>query len=248
MKTFPILHDMRGRALLNLACGARTAPGWNNLDFSPYARLRKHPLLASALYAVGILSNERMRKLEAIDPGILHWNLARGVPFPDESFDVVYHSHFLEHLPRQGAKLFLIECWRVLKPGGILRVVVPDLELLVREYWDALNVSEDAHDAAIAGLIDQMVRTESSGTAEQKPWVRRIERLLRGDAAKTGELHRWMYDVYSLARLLSDVGFGTLKQCESRTSWMEDWADFNLDTSVSGWVYKPKSLYLEGRK
>src|SRR5713101_3179889 len=53
-------------------------------------------------------------------PGVMRCDLRDGIPFPDRSFSIVYHSHLLEHLPREHAPAFLLECNRVLQPGGIL--------------------------------------------------------------------------------------------------------------------------------
>jgi SAM-dependent methyltransferase len=256
-KTFSIVLDSTGRAYLNLACGARTRPGWNNLDFSPYARLRRRPQLTSALKAVGLLSAERIERLHNIDPKIICWNLAHGVPFLADQFDMVYHSHFLEHLARAQAVIFLKECRRVLKPGGVLRVVVPDLELIMRSYQESLATLDSGrahgdflslHEGAIGALLEQMVRTESTGTQVQKPWVRKVERWLRGNAAKTGEVHRWMYDRYSLAHLLEELDFTQVRQCAVDTSWIDGWSEHHLDRNEDGSVYKLKSLYMEARK
>lgn len=54
------------------------------------------------------------------------WNLARGIPFPPGSADAVFHEHLLEHLSLDEGYRLLRECARVLKPGGVLRVGVPD--------------------------------------------------------------------------------------------------------------------------
>ena len=256
MNHFPIKRDASGRALLNLACGTSTDWAWNNLDFSPYALLRRHPLLTSVLYAVGLVSDRRVGRLEAIDPRIIRWNLARGIPFEDQSFDVVYHSHFLEHLERAAAPGFLRECHRVLKPGGILRVVVPDLELFLRRYSTATEeldrgdslTAESEHECAVYKLFDQMVRSEVSGAAEQKPWVRSIERLIRGNAASTGENHRWMYDRHSLARILVRAGFAEVERQSAATSAIAGWEGCFLDYDQNGQGWKPNSLYLEARK
>lgn len=63
-----------------------------------------------------------------------------------------------------------------------------------------------------------------------------------------GEIHQWMYDRYSLARLLEQTGFHHPVQrtaCESAT---ENWLQFHLDTEPDGTVYKPDSLYMEATK
>ena len=244
-----------GRAMLNIACGTRMHRGWNNMDFSPYALLARHRSLARLLRSVGMLSAQRLERLAQIDPDIIRWDLRRGIPFDDGTFDVVYHSHFLEHIDRHQAPGLLRECGRVLKPGGVLRVVVPDLEMLVGCYTQSLRAqtaneaaSETRHEEAIAGLFDQMVRRESSGTVEQSGWRQSLERRVRGGADATGELHRWMYDRYSLAALLRRAGFRESQAHGPASSRVGGWAAFHLDTNEDGSTYKPESLYMEGVK
>jgi SAM-dependent methyltransferase len=241
-----------GRAMLNLACGTRMDWSWNNLDFSPYARIRRHERFARFLYRIGLMSHQRRARLQNVDPQIIRWNLRKGIPFSSETFDVVYHSHFLEHIDRESGAAFLGECYRVLRVGGILRVVVPDLRWLVLRYTEALHALEsgdlsrsEAHERAIYDLFDQMVRTEVSGVMEQTTWVRTLEQRIRPDAASAGELHRWMYDKHSLGRLLTRIGFRDVCDVSASASRVAGWNEFNLDTLEDGSPYKPESLYVE---
>ena len=103
-------------------------------------------------------------------PGVIAHDIRNGLPFGDNSFSAVYHSHVLEHLRRSAAPAFLRECYRVLAPGGILRVVVPDLEAIARLYLKNLEgaVAGDAeaarrHEWMLLELLDQMVRDEGGG-------------------------------------------------------------------------------------
>ncbi len=242
-----------GRAYLNLGCGTRMHATWNNVDFSLYARLRRHAILWGGLRVAGLLSPERYARLMAIDPDIIVWDLRRGVPFPDLTFDVVYHSHLLEHLDRQDAAAFLRECLRVLRVGGTLRVVVPDLEVRIRHYtravrtWRSGNTSraERAHEQAVADLFEQMVRTDGAGGLRQRPLVRFLERRVRGDAGAIGERHRWMYDQYSLSRLLEEVGFAEMCVRAPADSAIPGWSTFALDTDPDCSPYHRDSLYVE---
>ena len=125
---------------LNLGCGNRFSDDWVNLDF------KRTGLSVQA------------------------HNLLEGIPFPDESFDVVYHSHMLEHFPKRDAFCFLRECFRVLKPSGIIRVVVPDLEQIALEYLKNLKGAKQGDQAAMLDydwimleLYDQTVRNVSGG-------------------------------------------------------------------------------------
>lgn len=125
---------------LNLGCGSRTVSGWTNLD----------------------------RK--ASGPGVIEHDLRRPLPFADASFDFVYSSHVLEHFSRADGESLVKESVRVLRPGGILRVVVPDMEHLARLYLRSLeravageeNAAPD-YEWSFLMLYDQAVRSQPGG-------------------------------------------------------------------------------------
>jgi predicted SAM-dependent methyltransferase len=128
------------KSYLNLGCGSRHHPDWINIDIAPQ------------------------------DPGVIQYDLSRGIPLADATCDVVYHTAVLEHIRRADAAAFLRECNRVLKPGGIIRVGVPDLEKICQIYLSkmqaALNGDETAahdYDWMILELYDQTVRERSGG-------------------------------------------------------------------------------------
>lgn len=77
-------------------------------------------------------------------PGVVAWNLTRRLPVADASVDVIFTEHFIEHISHEAALRFLSDCFRVLKPGGTLRVSTPDLQKLVVEYSaERLNEWQD---------------------------------------------------------------------------------------------------------
>ena len=125
---------------LNLGCGARFDRRWTNIDFRPG------------------------------HPQVIRHDLTTGIPFPDSAFAAVYHSHVLEHLtPEQGQQL-IRECFRVLRPSGILRVAVPDLEDAARAYIKTLDAARHSEASAPADhawmvieLLDQLTRTVPGG-------------------------------------------------------------------------------------
>lgn len=126
---------------LNLGCGARFHDDWTNIDF------------------VSSSSN------------VIEHDLTKGIPFPHETFDFIYHSHVLEHFSKKDGEKFIEECSRVLKKGGIVRVVIPDLEQLAIEYLNALKVvtsdnnelTNSTYNWSVIELFDQMVREEPGG-------------------------------------------------------------------------------------
>jgi SAM-dependent methyltransferase len=163
--------DARPR-LLNLACGDQAHGDWVNVEFYPHSLRYRLP----GVGALGRRSARRNPPLTRDGVEIVLADLRDGVPFPDRSFDVVYHSNFLEHLDRAAAPDFLRECLRVLRPDGLLRMVVPDLEQRARNYLTALEEirvhapgSEQRYRFAVIDIFDQMVRTEAGG--QIKHWI-----------------------------------------------------------------------------
>jgi len=265
---------------LNLGCGRRFHSDWVNVNFT------------------------------STGPSVIAADLSRGIPFAEQSFDVVYHSHLLEHFPKSEAPELISECYRTLKPGGVVRVVVPDLENIARQYLQCLEAArrgdtgaDENYDWMMLELLDQLVRhhsggamaeyffqqhlpneqfilsrcgmeaqrlieigikkRSSSGDPPEGPgfrygWKSRLLKLLLGENRykameigrfrMTGQNHLWMYDSYSLARLLRDTGFANVVECDADQSAIDGWPGFNLDTNPDGSVYKPDSLYMEARK
>jgi predicted SAM-dependent methyltransferase len=278
---------------LNLGCGSRLHPDWTNVDFV------------------------------STGDGVLAHDLRTGIPFADGVFHIVYHSHVLEHFGKQGAREFLKECFRVLRPGGVLRVVVPNLETIARVYLSTLQQALEHdpnapqnYDWIMLELFDQTVRNSSGGEAAQylsaaslpnelfilerwgqearklieharaqrsavaqgppvggrlRRYLRSIYSFLRNSSVRreityklclgrnyealqigrfrlSGEIHQWMYDRYSLGRLLRECGFVEIVQRLASESYTEKWSNFNLDTQPDGTIYKPDSLFMEALK
>lgn len=247
---FPVYRLPDGRAMVNLGSSTRTAPHWTNIDSSPILRIGRHRRLSGFLHRLGLLSDDRYSRILKLDQGCVVWNLVKGIPYPDETFDVVYHSHLLEHIDRDQAPAFLRECSRVLRRGGVIRIVVPDLEPLARSYVAALDRDGDPpadpeYQRALFEMFDQMIPRVPALRASQPLAVRVLESVFVGDTARSGTLHRWMYDRYSLAGVLRNAGFQDVVTLDHQTSRIADWSSFGLDTEPDGSPYKPGSLYVE---
>jgi predicted SAM-dependent methyltransferase len=127
-----------GSIRINLGSALAVAPGWIHVDASPNALLAGRNRLAqrlayrftgsSAFFAL----DEYQRRLN--EYRFVHHNLAYGIPFRDASVDFVFSSHFLEHLDQPAALRLLRDSYRALRPGGVIRVCVPDLEKAVTFY------------------------------------------------------------------------------------------------------------------
>lgn len=275
--------------LLNLGCGNRYHKDWTNVDFV------------------------------SKDQHVIAHNLLKGIPFENNSFDAIYNSHVLEHFTKQDGINFIRECFRVLKPGGIIRIAVPDLEMIVKYYLSNLEKAkkgdeEAAHnyDWMMLELFDQTVRNQSGGYMAQYLYqkelpneefiynrlgeeVRQIRTNYLNNLAKTpatqshykksisrffrastyisrlknifavkkneveekyksigrfrsgGEIHQWMYDSYSLTKVLCENSFIHPEQKTAFESKIPDWNKFQLE-SKDGVVFKPDSLFIEAIK
>lgn len=238
--------------VLNLGCGYHTSDRCTNIDWSIPVRLKGSAL--GRRIAPLVLTGDRKARFDRMAGTVLHHDLRKGVPFPDGSADAVYSSHVLEHLERDVVPAVLAESLRVLKPGGVLRVVVPDLERQARTYLASLDravagqIDPREHETAVSQLIEQLVRREAAGTAQRGPVRRRLENALLGDARRRGETHRWMWDRVSLPAELLAAGFREPALMTNTESRIPDWRGYRLDETEDGTEYLPGSLYVEAVK
>lgn len=240
--------------ILNLGCGLKTSSNSNviNIDWSIYLIIKRNFVLNKL--ANILLDKKRLKRLNEIPNNIYVHDLSKGIPFENDSVDVVYHSHVLEHLEKEVAKDFIKEAKRVLKPNGILRIVVPDFEVLARKYIQHLDISIDnieeqrKHDGYISNLLEQSVRLESVGTSQQSHFRRFIENLILGSARKRGENHLWMYDRINLQYILKTIGFQSVSIKTFDESFIKDWHSYGLDMTKDGNQIQPESLYMEAIK
>jgi predicted SAM-dependent methyltransferase len=127
---------------VNLGSSLEVAPDWYNVDGSLSALAATWPdVLLKRVYRLSSVKQwyswEQYRTILKNNTFIFH-NLRYGAPFTDASVDFLYSSHLLEHLFKEDAVRLLAEMRRVLKPGGRLRICVPDLTKAV-EFYNAGN-------------------------------------------------------------------------------------------------------------
>jgi SAM-dependent methyltransferase len=190
---------------LNLGCGPNAPAGWINVDGSWNAWFSHHPRLRGGLRQLGIINASNQGAQWNVRP-VVH-DLRKPLPFPENAFSAIYASHVLEHLYRVEADALLAECKRVLKPGGTLRLVVPDLHFLVLDYLKGRNGQSTAE-----------TRWVAADTLNQKLGFRSVcppggNVLFRFYALwKDFHSHKWMYDADSLSHALENAGFEPVAQ------------------------------------
>jgi len=192
---------------LNLGAGGQSDPGWIAYDRSRGPLIARSPAL-NRLAAMTARRAGSSAAAWAWPRDTRVHDVTQGIPHATGSVDAIYSSHMLEHLTREQARLVVRECHRVLKAGGSLRLVVPDLEVLVHAYLadDRTILPADEPTAADAFVEGLGLREVSSGS----PFIRVVQRVLRSDVGG----HRWMYDGTSLAHLVREAGFVDVARVE----------------------------------
>lgn len=174
-------------------CGLSVGEGWQNYDNSPTLRLTRFPGLAPLVRrAGGVKFPEEVR----------YGDICNGPLSAPGDCAGIYASHVLEHLTLEEFKTVLRYTCTMLKPGGIFRLIVPDLEVLARRY---ITLLEQRVDEANSDFM------RSSCLGEERSPVGAIGRL-RGVFG--GSKHRWMWDEPSMTKALAEAGFVDIRRCE----------------------------------
>lgn len=201
---------------LNLGCERNTPAGWVNIDGSWGAWLAKHPYLRRLLKRFQIFPEHVLTKPWPGD--VLIHDVRKPLPFADGVASVVYSSHLLEHLYLSEAVNLLQECRRVLRPGGVLRMVVPDLRAMIDEYLGqgSLNQLEREKGLAPADLLNQrlLLRKENPPAGSL---IFKIYSILTDFHS-----HKWMYDAESLIRHVQQAGFSEVSAMPVHNSRIGD--------------------------
>lgn len=124
---------------VNLGCGLRCLPDWINIDGSLVSLLKskKYKIMNKILYKfAGSSAYYKFEEFNSIlqSNDIYFQNLVNGIPIHGRSADIVFSSHFLEHLTKEDGLHFLSECYRILKPGGLFRLLTPDLDIAFDQF------------------------------------------------------------------------------------------------------------------
>lgn len=120
---------------LHLGCFDCPIDGWLNTDITPHIGISRIPFLAEVLFRLGKMTETRLNQHRAgVFRKVHYLNLMKPFPYPDGAFDFVFSSHVFEHIPRERMPGLLGEILRVLAPGGVMRVAVPDLSFFVNRY------------------------------------------------------------------------------------------------------------------
>lgn len=167
-----------GRIKLNVGCAWTMAHyGWANLDVVDAGNF------ASA-YGYNFLRHD----------------VRNGLPYATGVVDLIFHTHFLEHLTYEEGLRFLRECRRVIRPDGYMRIVVPDASYLNRCYAQAMGITQpDSGKYLPITDFDHV----NEGCAKALTAAGKLWSLL-------GEGHKAFYDLDTLSAMLEQAGWNAL--------------------------------------
>jgi len=159
----------------------------------------------------------------------IDWDVLRGLPFKSETLDAIFMSHILEHFTYNESLFVLNECYRVLKPKGRIRIVVPDLDLYISRYLARdetfFRVPLIAGSRWLGNLTDTFLANFYS------------------DPALNNTCHKYAYSFENLSYRLRQCGFRTIERSGHMTS---KWSEFNHPDFDSANPRVPSfSLYVE---
>lgn len=179
--------EIKSKEYLNVGCGSKAKQEFINLDYE---------------------------YLPEVD---VCWDITKGLPFKDASIKEIFTEHCLEHISFSNCKFVLREFRRILKPGGSLRIVVPDAELYLNLYHKAKR--------------GEKVEFPSQTPNEVTP-IMCVNRIFRNHG------HRFAYDAETLKGMLSETSFANVQ----RVSFMQGCDPKLLIDSESR---AAESLYIE---
>ncbi len=170
---------------IQFGCGTCAPEGWRNFDAGPAFWLQKYlPFSKSFLIRRGY-PDYPVRNIE-------YGDVIAGLPVASNSVSAVYCSHVLEHLALNEFRRTISNVYAYLAPGGRFRLVVPDIEFLVKQY-----VADPAPEAASKLMLDACLGEDSNSRS-----LRALPKLLFSRSR-----HLWMWDYKNMAQELSKAGF-----------------------------------------
>lgn len=165
---------------LQLGCGRNWLEGWLNSDYFPRTS------------------------------DILQLDVTVALPFEDDTFDYIFSEHVIEHISYPKGVYMLEECFRVLKPGGVLRVGTPDLAFLVNLYRED-ETSGHARTQMEQEFLEYFLANEIKDRETNAP-VDFDTYLINKFVRAWG--HEFIYDEKSLRYIMKTLGFADITRCE----------------------------------
>jgi len=217
---------------LNLGSGFNGLNDWLNYDNSIVAAFSRWPSIIRLLIQFGFLPSGYK---DIKWPPIIVRDCRKGIPHENGSVDFIYTSHFLEHLYRHEVVDMLKECYRVLKPGGTLRIALPDVDKLIAlyakhdpsafPYTTSIENPKPNH----TDMFMAFFYTSEFNRNSNRSFIGRIQELFLRH-------HQWMYNVESIRLLLEYSGFNRIEQKNFQECNLADVRQLDCSPEISFYV------------
>jgi len=205
---------------LNLGCGPNAVDGWINIDRSPNVVLDRLPAVKQSLAKLRILSAPHM---ESWPREVVRVDVRKGLDYPTGSATAIYSSHMLEHMYLEEARAVLRESRRILAPGGVLRLALPDGEQIAADLIK--GVAPDGEDPGL-----EFNRRLCAFSFEPPTRRQRIVGKFGGSP------HRWQPTRGLVTMLLRQAGYSTVEECTFQVGRLPD---------VASVEHREESFFLE---
>jgi len=193
-----------GLKKLHIGCGENILKDWLNSDYYP------------------------------LHDSIFYLDATHKFPFADNTFDYVFSEHMIEHVPFSQGNFMLSECYRVLKPNGVIRISTPDLQFLMKLYQaEKTSLHHEYIHYAIANHVNYAPYDDA---------IFVINNFVRNWG------HTFIYDEKTLTASLTAAKFTHIHTCEIRQSKHETLQDLELEERMPEGYVELESLILEGVK
>lgn len=136
--------------------------------------------------------------------GVYYLNAGKPYPFPDGSFDYIYSEHLFEHLALEQGINMLQECFRILKPGGRMRMAMPNFHFLIDLY---LHPNKDINQRYLQWSFQTFIANNSlEKIAQEELPVYVINNFFHAWG------HQFIHAPEELTRMLQAIGFKDIQQ------------------------------------
>lgn len=180
---------------VQFGCAFSSGEGWENFDSSATLRIERIPVVGKIISAVFSGNGERFPS------NVRYGDICKGLPIAPRSAKGVYASHVLEHLSLQDCRAAIENTFSMLAPGGVFRLIVPDLQARSQKYI------QNYQQGVPEGSLEFM---RSTGLGREQTLRTPLEHI----RAMIGSHHLWMWDEHSMSDELRRAGFINIRRCE----------------------------------
>ena len=143
---------------------------------------------------------------------VMFLDASKPFPIEENTLDFIFSEHMFEHLTYESGKTMLRECYRTLKPGGILRLTMPTLDFLIKLYNDPNNELHQQYARWSLQQFAPQMYADFASKHEDLPMALIVNNFMRFWG------HQMIYDFTLLNAMLTDIGFYDVKRCEAGQS------------------------------